>query len=109
MLPSVLLVSLVRTLTLLLHHLVQHLLMMVTGNCVRSPVRGQYLGWYWTGAEWVKFGLTDTGNINISGGSGGSMLLVILAKNGLGIDIQNTGTLNISNGATTLGSTLGHF
>ena len=44
--------------------------MMVTGNC--EITRGQYLGWYWTGADWVKFGLTDTGNLNISGGSGGS-------------------------------------
>ena len=71
------------------------------------PVRGQYLGWYWTGAEWVKFGLTDTGNLNISGGSGNNDATGDLQlKNGLGIDIQNTGTLNVNNGATTLGSTL---
>ena len=69
--------------------------------------RGEYLGWYWSGAEWVKFGLSDTGNIAITGGAGtndaaGDMQL----KNGLGLDIQSTGTLTVGTGNTSLGGTL---
>ncbi len=71
------------------------------------PTRGQYTGWYWNGTNWVKHGLTDTGNIAISGGSGGSDATGdFQLKNGLGIDIQNAGTLNVNSGATTLGGTL---
>ena len=74
---------------------------------LENITRGQYLGWYWTGAEWVKWGLTDTGNMAVSGGSStndatGDLQL----KNGLGLDIQNTGTLNVNSGATTLGGNL---
>ena len=66
---------------------------------------------YWTGAAWAKFGLTDTGNLSITGGSAtgstwndgaGDLQL----KNGLGLDIQSTGTLNVNSGATTLGGNL---
>jgi len=72
-----------------------------------NQTRGEYFGWYWSGSHWVKMGLTDTGNLNISGGSGGSDATGDLQlKNGLGVDIQNTGTLNVNSGATTLGGTL---
>ena len=30
---------------------------------------GNSLGYYWTGAAWAKFGLSDTGNLQITGGS----------------------------------------
>ena len=72
---------------------------------------GNHLGFYWTGAAWAKFGLSDTGNLQITGGSAsgsswndgtGDLLL----KNGLGLDIQSTGTLNVNSGATTLGGNL---
>ena len=52
-------------------------------------------------------GLTDTGNLNISGGSGaGDATGDLQLKNGLGLDIQSTGTLNVNSGATTLGGNL---
>ena len=52
-------------------------------------------------------GLTDTGNLNISGGSGaGDATGDLQLKNGLGLDIQSTGTLNVNSGATTLGGGL---
>jgi len=71
------------------------------------PTRGSYQGWYWDGNYWVKQGLTDTGNINITGGSGNSDATGdVQLKNGLGLDIQSTGTLNVNSGATTLGGTL---
>ena len=74
---------------------------------LENITRGQYLGWYWTGAEWVKWGLSDTGNMAVSGGSGANDATGDLQlKNGLGIDIQNTGTLNVNSGATTLGGSL---
>ena len=74
---------------------------------LENITRGQYLGWYWTGAEWVKWGLTDTGNMAVSGGSAGNDATGDLQlKNGLGLDIQNTGTLNVNSGATTLGGNL---
>jgi len=74
---------------------------------LENITRGQYLGWYWTGADWVKFGLSDTGNMAVSGGSGSSDATGDLQlKNGLGLDIQNTGTLNVNSGATTLGGSL---
>ena len=71
------------------------------------PTRGEYEGWYWDGNYWIKRGLTDTGNIAITGGSGnndatGDMQL----KSGLGLDIQSTGTLNVNSGNTTLGGNL---
>ena len=33
-----------------------------------------HLGWVWSTSQnaWVKFGLSDTGNLNVSGGSGGT-------------------------------------
>ena len=72
---------------------------------------GEHLGFYWTGAAWAKYGLTDTGNLKITGGSatGSSWNDAtgdLQFKNGLGIDIQNTGTLNVNSGATTLGGNL---
>ena len=74
---------------------------------LENITRGQYLGWYWTGAEWVKFGLSDTGNMAVSGGSGATDATGDLQlKNGLGLDIQSTGTLNVNSGATTLGGSL---
>ena len=39
--------------------------------------RGEYLGWYWSGAEWVKIGLSDTGNLAILVDLVVVMLLVI--------------------------------
>ena len=72
------------------------------------PTRGTYQGWYWDGNYWVKQGLTDTGNIVITGGAGNSDATGdIQLKNGLGIDIQSTGTLSVGTGSTTLGGTLG--
>ena len=71
--------------------------------------RGSYLGWYWNTSEnaWVKMGLSDTGNLNISGGSGATDATGDLQlKNGLGLDIQSTGTLNVNSGNTTLGGGL---
>ena len=72
---------------------------------------GNYLGWYWTGAAWAKFGLTDTGNLSITGGSASGSTWTdgagdLQLKNGLGLDIQSTGTLNVNSGATTLGGNL---
>ena len=71
-----------------------------------------HLGYYWTGAAWAKFGLADTGNLRITGGSAsgstwtdgaGDLQLV----NGLGLDIQSTGTLRVTGtGATSLGGNL---
>jgi len=72
------------------------------------PTRGEYQGWYWTGGNWTKFGLSDTGNLKITGGSGNSDAAGDLQfLNGLGVDIQSTGTLKVGTGATTLGGTLG--
>ena len=71
------------------------------------PTRGDHLGFYYTGGEWVKWGLSDTGNLHISGGSGFNDATGDLQfLNGLGVDIQSTGTLNVNSGATTLGGTL---
>ena len=70
-----------------------------------------HLGYYWTGAAWAKFGLADTGNLRITGGSASGNSWTdgagdLQLKNGLGIDIQSTGTLNVNSGATTLGGSL---
>ena len=52
-------------------------------------------------------GLSDTGNLNISGGSGNTDAAGDLQlKNGLGIDIQSTGTFNVNSGLSTLGGEL---
>jgi len=72
---------------------------------------GENLGFYWTGAAWAKFGLTDTGNLKITGGSASGSVWTdgagdLQLKNGLGLDIQSTGTLNVNSGATTLGGNL---
>ena len=72
---------------------------------------GENLGYYWTGAAWAKFGLTDTGNLKITGGSASGSTWNdgagdLQLKNGLGLDIQSTGTLNVNSGATTLGGNL---
>ena len=71
-----------------------------------------HLGYYWTGAAWAKFGLADTGNLRITGGSAsgstwtdGAGDLQLLS--GLGLDIQSTGTLRVTGtGATSLGGNL---
>ena len=73
---------------------------------LNNVTRGSYLGWVWSTSQnaWVKMGLSDTGNLNISGGSGaGDAAGDLQLKNGLGIDIQSTGTLNVNSGTTTLG------
>ena len=72
---------------------------------------GSHLGWYFTNGAWAKFGLTDTGNLNITGGSASSSTWTdgagdLQLKNGLGLDIQAGGTLNVANSATTLGGNL---
>mgnify|MGYP003321125638 FL=1 len=72
---------------------------------------GNHLGFYWTGAAWAKFGLSDTGNLKITGGSASGSTWTdgagdLQFKNGLGIDIESTGTLNVNSGATTLGGNL---
>ena len=72
---------------------------------------GGHLGFYWTGAAWAKWGLTDTGNLSITGGSASGSSWTdgagdLQLKNGLGLDIQSTGTLNVNSGATTLGGNL---
>jgi len=72
---------------------------------------GSYLGWYFTNGAWAKFGLTDTGNLNITGGSANGTTWTdgagdLQLKNGLGLDIQAGGTLNVANSATTLGGNL---
>ena len=52
-------------------------------------------------------GLSDTGNLKITGGTGNSDATGDLQLlNGLGIDIQSTGTLNVNSGNTTLGGQL---
>ena len=72
-----------------------------------SHTRGEYLGWIYDGSNWVKMGLSDTGNLKITGGTGNSDATGDLQLlNGLGIDIQSTGTLTVGTGATTLGGTL---
>ena len=75
-----------------------------------NVTRGSHLGWVWSTSEnsWIKMGLSDTGNLNITGGSGATAAdgdLQLL--NGLGVDIQSTGTLTVGTGATALGGTLG--
>jgi len=72
---------------------------------------GEYTGWYFTNGAWAKFGLADTGNLKITGGSANAGTWTdgagdLQLKNGLGIDIQSTGTLNVNSGATTLGGNL---
>ena len=73
---------------------------------------GQHLGYYWTGAAWAKFGLTDTGNLQVTGGAASGSTWTdgagdLQLKNGLGIDIQSTGTLRVTGtGATSLGGNL---
>ncbi len=73
---------------------------------LNNVTRGSHLGWVWSTSQnaWVKMGLSDTGNLNISGGSGGTDAAGDLQlKNGLGIDIQSTGTLTVNSGKSTLG------
>ena len=73
---------------------------------------GNQLGYYWTGAAWAKFGLSDTGNLQITGGSASGSVWTdgagdLQLKNGLGLDIQSTGTLRVTGtGATELGGNL---
>ena len=72
---------------------------------------GTNLGYYWTGAAWAKFGLTDTGNLEITGGSASGSTWTdgagdLQLKNGLGLDIQSGGAFNVANGNSTLGGNL---
>ena len=76
---------------------------------LNNVTRGSHLGWVWSTSQnaWVKMGLSDTGNLNISGGTSTSDATGDLQLlNGLGIDIQSTGTLNVNSGDTTLGGSL---
>ena len=75
--------------------------------------RGEYYGWFYTGAAWAKFGLSDTGNLSITQGSGGASGSTWTDANGdltfsnaLGINIAGTGALNVNSGNTTLGGNL---
>jgi hypothetical protein len=75
--------------------------------------RGEYYGWFYTGAAWAKFGLSDTGNLSITQGSGGASGSTWTDANGdltfsnaLGINIAGTGALNVTSGNTTLGGNL---
>jgi hypothetical protein len=75
--------------------------------------RGEYYGWYYTGAAWAKFGLSDTGNLSITQGTGGAIGSSWTDANGdltfsnaLGINIAGSGSLNVNSGATTLGGNL---
>ena len=66
---------------------------------LESPTRGQYLGHTYLNNNWVKFGLSDTGNLSITGGSGTSDSTGDLEfNNGLGIKINGTGTFQIGSG-----------
>ena len=73
---------------------------------------GEYTGWYFTNGAWAKFGLADTGNLKITGGSANAGTWTdgagdLQLKNGLGLDIQSTGTLRVTGtGATSLGGSL---
>ncbi len=71
---------------------------------LNNVTRGNNLGWYWSTSDnqWIKFGLTDTANLTIDGSGTGDLTF----ENGLGIDIQSTGTLNVNSGNTTLGGNL---
>ena len=65
----------------------------------QSITRGRHLGHYYTGAEWVEFGLSDTGNLKITGGSGSTPSTGDLEfDNGLGIKINGSGTFQIGSG-----------
>ena len=73
---------------------------------LESITRGRHLGHYYTGGEWVKFGLSDTGNLAITGGSGtGDSTGDLEFNNGLGIKINGSGTFEIGTG---LLSTIGN-
>jgi len=75
---------------------------------LENPARGGYLGSAYLGGNWVKFGLSDTGNMSITGGTGtGSSTGDLELSNNLGLKINNLGTLQVGTGATTLGGTLG--
>jgi len=66
---------------------------------LESTTRGGHLGFYYTGGEWVKFGLSDTGNLSITGGSGtGDSTGDLEFNNGLGIKINGSGTFQIGTG-----------
>ena len=66
---------------------------------LESITRGGHLGHYYTGGEWVKFGLSDTGNLQVTGGSGtGDSTGDLEFNNGLGIKINGSGTFQIGTG-----------
>ena len=66
---------------------------------LESITRGGHLGHYYTGGEWVKFGLSDTGNLSVTGGSGtGDSTGDLEFNNGLGIKINGSGTFQIGTG-----------
>jgi hypothetical protein len=69
-----------------------------------NPTRGQYLGHTYLNNNWVKFGLSDTGNLSITGGSGTTDSTGDLTfSNGLGINIANPGTFTIGTGTLSTG------
>ena len=71
---------------------------------LESITRGGHLGHYYTGGEWVKFGLSDTGNLQVTGGSGtGDSTGDLEFNNGLGIKINNPGTFTIGTGTLQTG------
>jgi len=74
---------------------------------LESITRGGHLGFYYTGGEWVKFGLTDTGNMSVTGGSGtGDSTGDLEFNNGLGVKINGTGTFQIGTGDLTTGGNI---
>ena len=69
-----------------------------------NPTRGQYLGHTYLNNNWVKFGLSDTGNLSITGGSGTNDSTGDLEfNNGLGIKINGSGTFQIGTGLLSTG------
>ena len=72
-----------------------------------NPTRGQYLGHTYLNNNWVKFGLSDTGNLSITGGSGtGDSTGDLTFSNGLGINIGGTGTFTIGTGLLSTGGNI---
>ena len=51
-------------------HLTHQLLQQQVTLHSKDNFRGEYYGWFYTGAAWAKFGLSDTGNLKITQGTG---------------------------------------